>query len=359
MAGNRIDLTKARRISQETFDSWTRRLRPRQGDLLLAREAPVGPIVQIPEAENVAPGQRTVLLRPNPDIANSKYLYYLLSSPRLQEAFKEKAAGSTVSHLNVADVRAFSVCLPTLRRQRAVAAVLDALDDKIAANLRINASVQELTACMFSATAAGLVQRATFDDICEVGGGGTPRTSVAEYWQGEVPWVTPTDVTALAGPYIDTTSRRISEAGLAACSSPLYPQGSILMTSRATIGAFAVASRPMAVNQGFIVVNPHDASLRWWIFHEMRSRVDEFVAQANGATFLELSRGKFKKLGVRLAEEPVMRRFNDQTAALHAVARNALAECGTLAELRDALLPQLMSGRLRVRDAEKQVEGVV
>ena len=212
---------------------------------------------------------------------------------------------------------------------------------------------------MFSAVAGDLTPSATFEEICEVGGGGTPKTSVAEYWDGEVPWVTPTDVTALAGPYIDATSRWLSEAGLAACSSPLYPKGSIFMTSRATIGAFAVAARPMAVNQGFIVVNPHDVSMRWWIFHEMRSRVGEFVAHANGATFLELSRGKLKKFGVRLAEDSVMQKFNDDAGALHAVAEDALAESRSLAALRDVLLPQLISGRLRVKDAEKQVEDVL
>lgn len=91
-------------------------------------------------------------------------------------------------------------------------------------------------------------------------------------------------------PYLTTTKRKITDAGLASCSSPLYPAGSILMTSRATIGAFAITQRPMAVNQGFIVVNPKDPDLKWWLIHEMRSRVDEFHAQANGATFLELPR---------------------------------------------------------------------
>ena len=268
-------------------------------------------------------------------------------------------SGSVQPMLNRNYVAGVEVRVPPHRDQQAIVDVLGALDDKIAADLRTTFLVQELTASMFFELVGELTPSATFEDVCEVGGGGTPKTSVPEYWDGEIPWVTPTDVTALAGPYIDTTSRTISDAGLAACSSPLYSAGSILMTSRATIGAFAVASTPMAVNQGFIVVNPRDPNLRWWIFHEMRSRVDEFVNQANGATFLELSRSKFRKLGVRLANDPVMRKFHDEAGALHAVAQIALAEARTLAKLRDTLLPQLMSGRLRVKDAEKQVEAVV
>ena len=128
------------------------------------------------------------------------------------------------------------------------------------------------------------------------------------------------------------------------------------MTSRATIGAFALSQQPMAVNQGFIVVQPFDQDLRFWVFHEMQSRVDEFVALANGATFLELSRGNFKKFKVRLAEPKVTKEFVALAEPLHAAAANALSENTKLANTRDVLLPQLMSGKLRIRDAEKVLE---
>lgn len=199
----------------------------------------------------------------------------------------------------------------------------------------------------------------SFGEIAAVGGGGTPRTDTPEFWDGAIPWATPTDITALAGPYLESTSRTISDEGLVSCSSPLYPAGSILMTSRATIGAFAIVQEPTAVNQGFIVVNPNDQSLQWWIFHEMSERVDEFISHANGATFLELSRGKFKQFAVRLIEDFKMKKFGDRATVLHTRGRRALVENRDLINLRDALLPMLMSGMLRVRDAEKQVEVVV
>lgn len=131
------------------------------------------------------------------------------------------------------------------------------------------------------------------------------------------------------------------------------------MTSRATIGAFAIAQRPMAVNQGFIVVDPVDEATRWWIFHDMCSRVDEFVSHANGATFLELSRGRFRQIEARLGAEAEMREFGARASSLHELACQVLRESEILAQLRDTLLPHLMSGRLRIRDAEKQVGEVV
>ncbi len=238
--------------------------------------------------------------------------------------------------------------------------IVGTLDDKIAAGHKIAASANQLASSLFTRAVSGIIESdLRFEDIANIGGGGTPRTEVPDYWGGSTLWATPTDVTGLSGPYLERTTRHISDAGLAACASPLYPAGSILMTSRATIGTFAVAANAMAVNQGFIVVNPYDEQLRWWLFHDMQSRVDEFLSHANGATFLELSRGKFKKLTVRLAEESDMRKFNADATALHDVARTALKESTLLAAFRGTLLPPLMSGNLRVRNAEKQVEEVL
>jgi type I restriction enzyme S subunit len=131
------------------------------------------------------------------------------------------------------------------------------------------------------------------------------------------------------------------------------------MTSRATIGAFALPQVPAAVNQGFIVVLPPSREMRWWLLHEMRSRVDEMISLANGSTFLELSRKNFKAMPIRLADPENVGKFARIAEPLHGRAARAAEENRTLATLRDTLLPQLMSGRLRVKDAEKIVEDQV
>jgi len=150
----------------------------------------------------------------------------------------------------------------------------------------------------------------------------------------------------------------ITESGLANCASRLYPAGSIFMTSRATIGAFAVPQIPAAVNQGFIVVVPPMDQLRWWLFHEMQSRLDEMLSLANGSTFLELSRKNFKSIQVRVASLDELERFDAMVAPLHQRAAQASQESATLKVFRDTLLPKLMSGQIRIRDAEKIVEDV-
>jgi len=302
-----------------------------------------------------------VALRADPATVNNRYLYYLLQSKETRRKIENMHVGTMIPHFKKGDFHRLVLPIHSdLSQQLAIAEVLGALDDKIAANAKIAATADELAVTEYrQALASANYTDATFADLAKVSGGGTPSTKEPAYWAGDIPWATPTDITALAGPYLEATSRTITEVGLSACASELYPEGSILMTSRATIGAFALAQVPTAVNQGFIVVQPNDPQLHFWIFHEMRSRVDEFISLANGATFLELSRGNFKKFKVRTASPDIMHSFNEIAMGLHRAARGALLENKTLATTRDALLPQLMSGKLRVRDAEAVVEALL
>ncbi|WP_434742444.1 restriction endonuclease subunit S [Micromonospora sp. SH-82] len=250
--------------------------------------------------------------------------------------------------------------VPPLAEQRRIVTLLSAIDGKIAVNGRIAECSLALADAHFSDAVEGVSTRPeTFGSIAQVGGGGTPSTKVPEYWDGNIAWATPSDVTALGAPYLFGTSRRVTDAGLDNCASALYPAGSIFMTSRATIGAFAIPQIPMAVNQGFIVVVTPDEELMMWLLHEMRDRIDEMRSLANGSTFLELSRKNFKAMGVRLPTPAARKEFAGKAIPLHQRAAAATAENATLTKLRDTLLSELMSGRLRVRDAEKVVEEAV
>lgn len=333
------------------------------GDILLTTKGTVGRVAVMPEAgERVVYSPQLCFFRVlDPNVLAPRFLRYWFSSTEFWNQAADRMNNTDMAaYINLADIRSLKVSLPEITEQRAIAEVLGSLDDKIAANSNIAATSEQVAAAAFHRHVRRLpFSEKSFGDVAKVSGGGTPSTSIPEFWNGNVFWATPTDVTGLQGPYLSTTSRQITQAGLTACASELYPAGSILMTSRATIGAFALAQEPMAVNQGFIVVQPHDPDLRYWFFHEMRSRVDEFISLANGATFLELSRGNFKKFKVRLGEENVMKEFVALAEPLHAAAANALFENTKLSTIRDTLLPQLMSGNLRVKDAELLVEAAL
>ncbi|GAA0195445.1 restriction endonuclease subunit S [Glutamicibacter creatinolyticus] len=347
-------------VDEATYSTWFR-AHPIPGDIIFVCKGSPGRTALVPDPVTFCIAQDMVALRADPATVNNRYLYYLLQSKETRRKIENMHVGTMIPHFKKGDFHRLVLPIHSdLSQQLAIAEVLGALDDKIAANAKIAATADELAVTEYrQALASANYTDATFADLAKVSGGGTPSTKEPAYWAGDIPWATPTDITALAGPYLEATSRTITEVGLSACASELYPEGSILMTSRATIGAFALAQVPTAVNQGFIVVQPNDPQLHFWIFHEMRSRVDEFISLANGATFLELSRGNFKKFKVRTASPDIMHSFNEIAMGLHRAARGALLENKTLATTRDALLPQLMSGKLRVRDAEAVVEALL
>lgn len=361
LKSGRLDLAESDHVSEEDFTSWTRRVTPQGGDLLFSYETRLGEAALMPDGVRACLGRRMALLRPDRSVVDPRFLLYYYLGPEFQRIIEANTIhGATVTRIGLATMPSWKVQIPNLQEQRAIAEVLGALDDKIAANDRTAQLCLELAEARFAAAVRNVPPgERTFGDLAEVSGGGTPSSSVEEYWNGDIPWATPTDVTALSSPYMFSTNRMITEEGLAACSSKLYPAGSILMTSRATIGAFAIARTPTAVNQGFIVVNAKDVYHQWWLFHEMRARVSEFVSHANGATFLELSRGKFKQFPVRLPDASTLKTFSEGVAPLHDFAAQSVIKKEKLSITRDSLLPLLISGKVRVRDAEKVVEEAV
>lgn len=284
----------------------------------------------------------------------SRFFYYVLSSVDL----RSHSHGSGQPLLNHEILSSLELNIPEPRVQRSIGEVLGALDDKIAANWRVIDAGDSLVRVLYSSTPKTPHGR-TFDDVADIGGGGTPSTKNPAYWDGGVDWATPTDVTGADGPWIARTTRTISEEGLRNCSSPLYPEGSILMTSRATIGAVVVARKPMAVNQGFIVLNAVEREMQWWLESQVRARTAEFETWANGATFLEISRGTFKKLAVLDCSPEDLDRFNRAAQAVRERQWASQTENDTLVRARDELLPLLMNGRITIKDAERVVGDVV
>ncbi|MDK7750507.1 restriction endonuclease subunit S [Brevibacterium sp. UMB10442] len=261
------------------------------------------------------------------------------------------ARGSGQPLVTQADLKQITVNPPPRSIRVALSQVLGSLDDKIAANQAVIDTGNDLLMSLYRGTPKRNAE--PFEQVCDVFGGSTPSTKVPEYWGGEIRWATPTDLTALKGPWLNGTERTITEDGLRSMSSALHPEGSILMTSRATIGSVALAAYPVTTNQGFIVVRaPED--LTPWTYCQLRDRVPEFEAWANGATFLELSRGNFKKLAFQRAEPERLTAFNKTAWPLLEMCKTKQMENITLAKTRDELLPLLMNGKISVREAEQE-----
>ena len=134
------------------------------------------------------------------------------------------------------------------------------------------------------------------DEIGKIIGGGTPDSTNKEYWSGNILWATPTDITKLQTNQIENTERKITKQGLDNSSAKLLPKGTILITSRATIGECAIATQPIATNQGFQSIICNDRNFdRMCIFYLIRYHKSKLLRLAYGTTFLEINKSEIKK----------------------------------------------------------------
>ena len=132
----------------------------------------------------------------------------------------------------------------------------------------------------------------TFARLKHIGGivgGGTPKTNISEYWDGNISWLTPADLSGYDSMYISTGSRTITDFGLKSSSAQMLPANSILYSSRAPIGYTAIATNPVCTNQGFKSVVPYDFSMSPYLYYCLRARTDNIIQRATGTTFKEIS----------------------------------------------------------------------
>lgn len=138
------------RVSEETYQAWTKRAVPVGGDLILAREAPVGNVAVIPRGAQFCLGQRTVLIRPKADLVDSDYLCYLLLTPRLQAQLLSKSGGATVHHLNMKDIRSLEIPdIPSIDAQRCISRTVKNYDDLISTNQRRIALLEQAARLLY------------------------------------------------------------------------------------------------------------------------------------------------------------------------------------------------------------------
>ena len=175
---------------------------------------------------------------------------------------------------------------------------------------------------------------ATVGEVCEVVSGATPRTGTPDFWDGNVPWVTPKDLSELGQKHLSDTPRKITKAGLKSCSARMLPAQSVLFSSRAPIGLVAINTLPVCTNQGFKSLVPRfdlvsPDFLFWWL----KAQEKHIQSKGRGATFKEVSKKIVEDLQIPLpplAEQKRIAGILDAADALRAKRREALAQLDTL-----------------------------
>jgi len=149
----------------------------------------------------------------------------------------------------------------------------------------------------------------TIGDVCDVVNGGTPKTGIAEYWDGPHQWITPAEMGKRSTPYICRTDRTITDTGMKNSSARLLPEQSVILSSRAPIGHLVINTTPMATNQGCKGLVPHNGLHSKYLYYYLTSIVSLLNDLGTGTTFKELSGGKLKEVSIPTPPFPEQQRI--------------------------------------------------
>jgi type I restriction enzyme S subunit len=388
----------AGRVSEETYRERIKRAEPRHGDLLYSREGTYfGVAAEVPRESRLCLGQRMVLIRPDQRSLDFRFLRYWLNSPFMASHTEGSRDGSVAERLNLPTIRSLPVPVPPLDEQRAIGSVLGALDDKTEMNRRMSETLEAMARALFKSWFVdfdpvraksegsspclgnpvaelfpGALERSDrgaiptgwrwtpVAELSNVFGGSTPRTEEEAYWRGgDIFWATPKDMAPLSSAILLETERRITPRGLEQIGSGLLPRGTVLMSSRAPIGYLAITEVSLAVNQGIVAMVPRPGVPSTYLLRWAEQAQEEIVSRANGSTFLEISKGNFRLIPVLDPSPEVLAAFGRIADPLHERTVILERESRTLAALRDTLLPKLISGELRIPDAERIVNKAI
>jgi len=195
-------------------------------------------------------------------------------------------------------------------------------------------------------------------DVVNTLGGGTPKTSVKEYWEnGTIIWYSPTDLTKAKSLFSNGSEKKITELGLENSSAKLFPSYSLLMTSRATIGEITINRIEASTNQGFITMIPNDIISIFQLVGWTKQNMNTIKSIADGSTFPEISKGELRDFKIVIGSN--LDRYNYVNKSIFNMIENNIAENELLIETRDYLLPKLISGKIRIKEAEKEVEKMI
>ena len=357
----RLLYEQANRVSAETYELWTKRGIPEAGDIILAREAPVGEVGWIDKDHKICLGQRTVLIKIHSIEIDKKYLLYSFVSPKFKDYLNELSGGSVVAHLNMKDIRALEFSFPPLPEQKAIASVLSSLDDNIDLLHRQNKTLEAMAETLFR---QWFIEEAKEDweevrigDLCEVITKGTTPKQFAESGVNFIKAESLTDTGSFIRSKFASVSNEIHENLL---KRSILQIDDLLFSIAGTIGRVAKVTSdivPANTNQALAILRPKNDVSSDLIYCILKSSYFQELADGKVVHAVQpnLSLGEISNSCIRLPSQTVIQAFIEQVRTYFDKKNANAKQIQTLENLRNTLLPKLMSGEVRVQYQTEEV----
>jgi type I restriction enzyme, S subunit len=327
-------------------------------DILITKDGTIGKVTYIDDL----PGPATLnsgvfVVRPKNDSFDPRFLYYVLDSEIFGGFLRKLKAGSTISHLYQKDFIHFEFMVPDISVQQRISKSLNDIDQLILYTEKLIAKKRAIKTAVMQQLLTGKTRLPGFNEnwistelgqVCEIVNGGTPRTTNPDYWNGTIPWCTPSDITAQKGKYLLRTKRTITEEGLNNSSATLLPSGSLLLCTRATIGEVKVAVDSISTNQGFKSLVCHNEIDNEYLYYLLLTLKTKFIENAVGSTFLEISKKDLQEIRIKI---PSIKEQNQIAHILSDIDEEITLlseEYQKILKIKIGMMQELLTGRTRL-----------
>jgi type I restriction enzyme S subunit len=301
--------------------------------------------------------------------------------------FKTHGGGSAVPTLNRNHIHDIPIRIPPLPTQKAIAHILGTLDEKIELLRQMNETLEAMARALFQSwfvdfdpvkrkadgITTGLPKEiedlfpnefedselgeipkgwkvGKLGDLTNIVGGSTPSTSKESFWNGNYYFATPKDLSNASSPILLSTDRKITLEGVNEISSGILNKGTLLMSSRAPIGYVSFTEIPVSINQGFIGFKEGAYLSNYFLFFWLKQNMEVIIGNANGTTFLEISKSNFRMISSIKPPKDLINFFDSIVSKYFIQLKEFTQQINLLTTLRDSLLPKLISGELDLTD---------
>jgi type I restriction enzyme S subunit len=341
------------------------RYRVKYGDVLLNRTSETQEEVGLTSvylgSEPVVFGGFVFRAQPKGNHLHPRYAKYALRAIAVRNQITARGQGGIRANVGQRDLRSVVVLAPDKDEQLKIADALDAATNLISSLESLIDKKRAIKQGMMQELLTGRTRLPEFSDewvdstigcLAKVFGGATPSTSIPKFWGGGIPWLTPAEISSAGSGVLMTSKRTITQDGLANSAARMLPAGTVLVTSRASIGNCAVAGVPLTTNQGFASLVPESPASTWFLYYWIQLHKSQLESMAAGSTFLEISARKVSSL-------PILVPTAAEQHAIGSAVRDADLELetlerrlGTIRNIKQGMMQELLTGRTRLVPSE-------
>ena len=297
------------------------------------------------------------------DCLDYRYLFYWFLLAGKTGELDQYFTGATIKHMPGQKLKEVVIDKPPLEIQHRIADILSAYDDLIENNQKQIKLLEEAAQRLYKEWFVDLrfpghentkivdgVPEGwnvyPFSSKVDIMSGGTPKTSIPDYYNGKIPFYTPKDSDGAF--FAHKTQMNITEGGLKNCNSRLYPPKTVIITARGTVGKTTILAVPMAMNQSCYALKMKENDAPYYLFFALNNEIKALQTMANGGVFNTIIGKTFDSINIQIPKDPLIYGFEETVRPFMEQIKNKLQANSKIVEARDRLLPKLMSGEVEV-----------